>query len=387
MRPAATTPWHCLSQLAGEAFANSRLTPLRAAWPPQGDWRGISRQFVLSRTPTQVASHAQKYFIRQNNLNKRKRRSSLFDIVAAPVRPPPAARASCRAAARSGRPGDPLPPRNGSPGTDNACSLARGSQRLTRRASRAARQVMPLPLSRDGKGLGGVGGAPWASPALAAQLAAQLAAAQACGLRPDGAAPPPGAGAPSSLFGGLPSGMHAGALLASLGVAGGAGPGGPAAPSPLATSPGGTDALLPLLYRQWLAGGAPGAPGAAPPTPPFPLTGAAFHRLALVPTSTLFRPVPRRATTATWGMVKSASMPELRELRMDDSADDASPLAMPRQRPANGAHSNGTAHEDSNGVGEGGGRGRDGAMSPIEEGPSDSVGGATPSSVDPVSAS
>ena len=36
---------------------------------------------MQSRTPTQVASHAQKYFIRQNNLNKRKRRSSLFDIV------------------------------------------------------------------------------------------------------------------------------------------------------------------------------------------------------------------------------------------------------------------------------------------------------------------
>lgn len=46
----------------------------------KGDWRGISRNFVLTRTPTQVASHAQKYFIRQSNLNKRKRRSSLFDI-------------------------------------------------------------------------------------------------------------------------------------------------------------------------------------------------------------------------------------------------------------------------------------------------------------------
>jgi len=46
----------------------------------KGDWRGISRNFVLTRTPTQVASHAQKYFIRQNNLNKRKRRASLLDI-------------------------------------------------------------------------------------------------------------------------------------------------------------------------------------------------------------------------------------------------------------------------------------------------------------------
>ncbi|KAJ6806361.1 putative transcription factor MYB1R1 [Iris pallida] len=47
----------------------------------KGDWRGIARNFVISRTPTQVASHAQKYFIRQTNVNRRKRRSSLFDIV------------------------------------------------------------------------------------------------------------------------------------------------------------------------------------------------------------------------------------------------------------------------------------------------------------------
>ncbi|KAL0324503.1 UNVERIFIED_CONTAM: Transcription factor MYBS3 [Sesamum calycinum] len=48
----------------------------------KGDWRGIARNFVISRTPTQVASHAQKYFIRQSNVSRRKRRSSLFDIVA-----------------------------------------------------------------------------------------------------------------------------------------------------------------------------------------------------------------------------------------------------------------------------------------------------------------
>ncbi|RWR89770.1 transcription factor MYB1R1 [Cinnamomum micranthum f. kanehirae] len=48
----------------------------------KGDWRGISRNFVVSRSPTQVASHAQKYFIRQTNMSRRKRRSSLFDIVA-----------------------------------------------------------------------------------------------------------------------------------------------------------------------------------------------------------------------------------------------------------------------------------------------------------------
>ncbi|GAV91369.1 Myb_DNA-binding domain-containing protein [Cephalotus follicularis] len=46
----------------------------------KGDWRGISRNFVKTRTPTQVASHAQKYFLRRINQNRRRRRSSLFDI-------------------------------------------------------------------------------------------------------------------------------------------------------------------------------------------------------------------------------------------------------------------------------------------------------------------
>ncbi|RDX75031.1 Transcription factor MYBS3, partial [Mucuna pruriens] len=47
----------------------------------KGDWRGISRNYVTTRTPTQVASHAQKYFIRLATMNKKKRRSSLFDLV------------------------------------------------------------------------------------------------------------------------------------------------------------------------------------------------------------------------------------------------------------------------------------------------------------------
>ncbi|WOG94264.1 hypothetical protein DCAR_0313557 [Daucus carota subsp. sativus] len=46
----------------------------------KGDWRGISRKFVTTRTPTQVASHAQKHFLRQATLDKKKRRSSLFDM-------------------------------------------------------------------------------------------------------------------------------------------------------------------------------------------------------------------------------------------------------------------------------------------------------------------
>ncbi|KAG6503506.1 transcription factor SRM1-like [Zingiber officinale] len=46
----------------------------------KGDWRSISRNFVISRTPTQVASHAQKYFIRLNSVNKERRRTSIHDI-------------------------------------------------------------------------------------------------------------------------------------------------------------------------------------------------------------------------------------------------------------------------------------------------------------------
>ncbi|XP_019197320.1 PREDICTED: transcription factor MYB1R1-like isoform X2 [Ipomoea nil] len=53
----------------------------------KGDWRGISRNFVKTRTPTQVASHAQKYFLRRSNLNRRRRRSSLFDITTDSVTP------------------------------------------------------------------------------------------------------------------------------------------------------------------------------------------------------------------------------------------------------------------------------------------------------------
>ncbi|CAH2036203.1 unnamed protein product [Thlaspi arvense] len=46
----------------------------------KGDWRSISRNFVISRTPTQVASHAQKYFIRLNSMNRDRRRSGIHDI-------------------------------------------------------------------------------------------------------------------------------------------------------------------------------------------------------------------------------------------------------------------------------------------------------------------
>ncbi|TVU05455.1 hypothetical protein EJB05_48619, partial [Eragrostis curvula] len=48
----------------------------------RGDWRNISQLSVKTRTPTQVASHAQKYFIRQANAASRRdtKRKSIHDI-------------------------------------------------------------------------------------------------------------------------------------------------------------------------------------------------------------------------------------------------------------------------------------------------------------------
>ncbi|GMH04222.1 hypothetical protein Nepgr_006061 [Nepenthes gracilis] len=49
----------------------------------KGDWRSIARNFVISKSPTQVASHAQKYFLRQLSGGKDKRRPSIHDITTA----------------------------------------------------------------------------------------------------------------------------------------------------------------------------------------------------------------------------------------------------------------------------------------------------------------
>ncbi|KAL3144974.1 hypothetical protein ABBQ32_003478 [Trebouxia sp. C0010 RCD-2024] len=48
----------------------------------KGNWRGISRLFVPSRTPTQVASHAQKHFLRVSGVTKRRSRFSTLDQAA-----------------------------------------------------------------------------------------------------------------------------------------------------------------------------------------------------------------------------------------------------------------------------------------------------------------
>ncbi|KAG2301236.1 hypothetical protein Bca52824_029887 [Brassica carinata] len=46
----------------------------------KGDWRSISRHVVLTRTPTQVASHAQKYFARLRATNRSRQRHSIHDV-------------------------------------------------------------------------------------------------------------------------------------------------------------------------------------------------------------------------------------------------------------------------------------------------------------------
>ncbi|GIM15999.1 hypothetical protein Vretimale_18688 [Volvox reticuliferus] len=53
----------------------------------KGNWRAIARQFVPSRTPTQVASHAQKHFMRIAGATKRKSRFTTLETeVGAPAK-------------------------------------------------------------------------------------------------------------------------------------------------------------------------------------------------------------------------------------------------------------------------------------------------------------
>lgn len=45
----------------------------------KGNWRNIARYYVPSRTPTQVASHAQKHFMRLSGVTKRKSRFAALE--------------------------------------------------------------------------------------------------------------------------------------------------------------------------------------------------------------------------------------------------------------------------------------------------------------------
>ncbi|GAU48653.1 hypothetical protein TSUD_189080 [Trifolium subterraneum] len=83
-----------------------------------GNWRSISSNCVVTRTPTQVASHAQKYKIHQNSKEKKKerKRSSIHDVthvkkddISAP-QGPITGQASGSAASSSGQSAEQAPP-------------------------------------------------------------------------------------------------------------------------------------------------------------------------------------------------------------------------------------------------------------------------------------
>ncbi|KAL3636592.1 hypothetical protein CASFOL_018891 [Castilleja foliolosa] len=45
----------------------------------RGDWKSISRKMVITRSPSQVASHAQKYYQRLDKDEDQRKRRSIFD--------------------------------------------------------------------------------------------------------------------------------------------------------------------------------------------------------------------------------------------------------------------------------------------------------------------
>lgn len=79
---------------------------------------------MISRTPTQVASHAQKYFIRLNSMNRERRRSSIHDITSVNNGDPSTAQGPITGqtngqAANPGKPSKQSPqPANTPPGVD-----------------------------------------------------------------------------------------------------------------------------------------------------------------------------------------------------------------------------------------------------------------------------
>ncbi|GLC33811.1 hypothetical protein PLESTB_000507300 [Pleodorina starrii] len=132
-----------------------RLFLLGLAKFGKGDWRSIARNFVVSRTPTQVASHAQKYFIRLNSLNKKdKRRASIHDITS-PTLP---------ASALNANPTTGIAPSNAAPGASAAAAKP---------PSAAASAAPSSPVSAP------TAAAPTVQSAAAAAMAAAAAAAAA----------------------------------------------------------------------------------------------------------------------------------------------------------------------------------------------------------------
>ncbi|XP_057424634.1 transcription factor SRM1-like [Lotus japonicus] len=46
----------------------------------KGQWKQISSEFVKTKTPTQIASHAQKLYLHRNGTPKRRKRTSIYDL-------------------------------------------------------------------------------------------------------------------------------------------------------------------------------------------------------------------------------------------------------------------------------------------------------------------
>ena len=155
---------------------------------------------MQSRTPTQVASHAQKYFIRQNNLNKRKRRSSLFDIVseapAEPVKAPevaskvpagmPGGLSMAFAAGMPGFPGFnpatmPMPPGFGAPNAGAKRGLDEGEKAAAATiAALAGSPIAAAGFAQAAAAAAGskVGGNPWEVKQQHAQAPTPMGASQ-----------------------------------------------------------------------------------------------------------------------------------------------------------------------------------------------------------------
>ena len=180
----------------------------------KGDWRSISRQCVLTRNPAQVASHAQKYFIRQEGGGKEKpgKRVSIHDISSLEQSMPArnqrkrrkqdkleaaaAAAAEAEAAAAAGGSADGAAPSAAAPAAASKPAKKTAAAKKAAAAAAAAAPAAAAPLQAGaGSSADGVAASAtvvqqipvWLStstqptPADGAQLAAAMAAAAAAG--------------------------------------------------------------------------------------------------------------------------------------------------------------------------------------------------------------